>query len=197
MPTNALVGEISTQSQSAMFKTFVARMAELMENLKATAEETAGYINSMRTAMTTEQIKPETLFRMLNGTTALLIKLKENGQALPDNDDPTILFISEMLEKQIFGYFPGELRGAPISKLMPERFQEIHKTHIALFRDHPKDRPMGKGNDILKGVTRDGEEFDIEVLFSVFGPEDGSGDLYVVANINPCKIIVSDSGIHE
>lgn len=180
-----------------MFKLFVARMTELMENHKKVAEETISYINSVRTAMDTEQIKPEILFRMLNGTTALLIKLREMGRPIPDDNDPKILFISEMLEKQVFGYFSGELRGQPISVLMPERLREVHRKHIEAFRDHPKDRPMGTENQILKGITREGQEFDIEVLFSVFGSEDGSGDLYVVANINPCRVIVSDSGIHS
>src|SRR5688572_28516696 len=120
MPSEA---QDDARTRSSMFMIFIARMTELMENHNRVNEETISYIISVRTAMDTEQIKPEILFRMLNGTTALLVKLKEAGRPILDDNDPKILFISEMLEKQVFGYFSGELRGQPISILMPERFR--------------------------------------------------------------------------
>jgi two-component system, LuxR family, sensor kinase FixL len=64
--------------------------------------------------------------------------------------------------EQLFGRRLDELRGAPVERLLPERFRAMHQVHRAGYQAAPRRRPMGLGLD-LSGLRGDGTEFPAEI----------------------------------
>ena len=86
----------------------------------------------------------------------------------------------------IFGYDPGELIGAPIETLVPERFRAQHPSHRALFLREPTMRRMGAGRD-LYGLRKDGSEVPVEIGLSPIRTDEGSLVLSAVIDITERK----------
>src|SRR3989442_165359 len=63
---------------------------------------------------------------------------------------------------EAFGYYPGELRGEPIERLVPSRLGERHAAHRAEYARYPSARPMG-GELELAARRQDGTEFPVEI----------------------------------
>lgn len=165
------------KQKSSAFKTTMQRMAEVVEHNRKVSETAIEAIKKVGLAV--QQISSEVLIRALDASTILLVELT-------DDPDPLILFISATLEQQVFGYFPGELRGKPLSALIPEGLRDAHKKHFTGFLTTPKNRQMGEGGGRLEGVKSDGTRFAVEVLIQVFGED---GKRYAVANVNPNRLI--------
>lgn len=87
-----------------------------------------------------------------------------------------IVLVNPFLLKQ-FGYTEAELLGQGIELLIPQRFHQRHVHHVALYKEHPKTRPMGMGMD-LYAVRKDGSEFPVEVSLGNYETEQGK---YVIA----------------
>jgi len=67
---------------------------------------------------------------------------------------------------ELFGYeSPDQIVGRSIDTLIPARFREAHREHVAHYFAAAVSRPMGVGRD-LTGLRRDGSEFAIEVSLS-------------------------------
>lgn len=64
--------------------------------------------------------------------------------------------------ERIFGYAPAEVEGAPLTILMPERFQEAHPTALARHTATGEARLVGRTLEVV-GRRRDGTEFPIEL----------------------------------
>jgi protein-histidine pros-kinase len=75
--------------------------------------------------------------------------------------------------ERLFGYARGELRGASIDTLLPERLREGHIDHRAGYLAQPRTRSMGAGL-ALQGRRRDGTEFPLEVSLSPVETEEGT-----------------------
>ncbi len=72
-----------------------------------------------------------------------------------------------------FGWSRGEVVGCMLDVLIPERFRDRHRDHVAQFaRTGTTSRRMG-AHAILVGLRRDGEEFPIEASISQYMDEDG------------------------
>jgi len=82
--------------------------------------------------------------------------------AIVDMIDGTILYATASAHK-LFGYVNGELDGKNIKVLMPERFRKSHDGHLVNFAHSPKQRGMGAAAMDLFGLTKQGEEFRIEI----------------------------------
>jgi PAS domain S-box-containing protein len=68
--------------------------------------------------------------------------------------------------EQIFGWERDEILGQHLDVLLPERVREVHRTHIARFRDSKEHaRKMGERREI-SGLRKDGREFPAEAAIA-------------------------------
>lgn len=98
---------------------------------------------------------------------------------LVDPRDGSILECSRVVS-DMFGYIEGELIGKSITDLMPQRFREVHKQHLSHYAKDPQVRSMGEAKADLFGISKKGEEFQIEIILV---PTWKLGFLAVVATI--------------
>ena len=75
-----------------------------------------------------------------------------------------IVFASAQLER-LFGYRPEEVVGAKMELLLPKRYRQRHRGHVAEFLREPHAREMGSGLE-LSAMRKDGSEFPVEVSLS-------------------------------
>ena len=69
---------------------------------------------------------------------------------------------------EMFGYLPAELEGKSVDLLLPERFRQGHVGQRAHYMDHPSERRLGEGRDLV-GIRKDGTEFPAEIgLIPIF-----------------------------
>jgi PAS domain S-box-containing protein len=81
--------------------------------------------------------------------------------------------------EHMFGYDKGELLGAPVERLMPERYRDHHASYRSLYFADPQTKAMGGGRD-LWGLRKDGSEFPVEIVLKPVHMEDG---LHVLASV--------------
>jgi diguanylate cyclase (GGDEF)-like protein/PAS domain S-box-containing protein len=84
------------------------------------------------------------------------------------NHAQTITFFNQGAQ-DIFGYAPEEVIGKPLDLLLPERFIEIHRRHIALFSGQADASRMMSQRGRLWGRRRDGSEFPAEASITKWG----------------------------
>jgi two-component system, sensor histidine kinase len=70
----------------------------------------------------------------------------------------------------LFGYDLAEVTGQQVEMLLPERFHRSHIDHRQAFRQGPRVRPMGAGQELL-ARRKDGSEFPVDICLSQIGPE--------------------------
>ncbi len=78
----------------------------------------------------------------------------------------TICLKNPRLE-ELFGYEPAELIGEPIEVLIPMPIRKKHVQQRQDYHDHPTQRPMGIGMDLM-GQRKDGSTFPVEVSLNHF-----------------------------
>ena len=72
----------------------------------------------------------------------------------------------------LFGYLSSELVGQSIEALIPHRFNDKHRQHMAAYAQDPRPRSMGGGLDLL-AVRKDGSEFPAEISLGPVKSEQG------------------------
>src|SRR5256885_1284371 len=82
----------------------------------------------------------------------------------------------------MFGYTRDELLGQRIEMLVPERFRPRHEGDRSAYASDPHTRPMGAGR-ALTGLTRDGEEFPVEISLSLLRIEQGILVMSIIRDI--------------
>ena len=83
---------------------------------------------------------------------------------------------------ELFGFAAEEIIGAPLNRILPERFHSAHSKHVSHYFDTPHIRPMGRGLE-LKGQKKSGEEFPVEVSISYLETEAGKMGLAFITDI--------------
>lgn len=96
-----------------------------------------------------------------------------------------ILALNHAAER-LFGYEPDELVGAELEILLPERYRSRHREVRSHYQLYPIPRLMGSGHE-LKGLRKDGSEFDMEVGLSTVDTSDGPATLASVSDITSRK----------
>jgi len=93
-----------------------------------------------------------------------------------------IAMVNRQTEK-MFGYRRADLIGGPIEMLIPKGAKTRHRKHRAAYFDSPKTRPMGRNLD-LKGITRDGREFPVEIRLGPLETRDGTLAVAAVRDVS-------------
>lgn len=83
----------------------------------------------------------------------------------------------------LFGYAPGDLVGAPVERLVPERFQTQHVQDRAVYAEHPRVRSMGAVQGIV-ARRADGTELDVDIKLAPLQLDGASGTVAVVRDIS-------------
>jgi PAS domain S-box-containing protein len=107
--------------------------------------------------------KLDDLQELISSSTDAMIIVDSSGKITHCNNE---------LEK-LFGYVAGELPGASLDILLPERFRKKHRVHHKQFFSKPAIRPMSAGLD-LSGCRKDGTELPVEITLHPFETEDGT-----------------------
>ena len=88
--------------------------------------------------------------------------------------------------EQLFGYDRGELVGAPVENLVPQRYRQLHVTQRSDYQHEPRRRPMGAGPD-LYGLRKDGTEFPVEISLSPLSTRQGTLVIAAIRDITARK----------
>lgn len=105
----------------------------------------------------------------------------ENIAIVVDLQDEYILYATEAADN-LFGYMPGEIQGMPLDKLIPSKYRESHKNHVAEYSKNPVRRSGDKFNKKLYGLKKDGTEFEVEIGLSARAK---SGVRFAIARLTP------------
>jgi PAS domain S-box-containing protein len=82
----------------------------------------------------------------------------------------------------LFGYEKSELRGQPVTGLMPERFRLIHNSHRANYFFEPAKRKMGEHTSTV-ALHKSGKEFFIAATLSAIKVESTYNVLCIVREV--------------
>lgn len=77
-------------------------------------------------------------------------------------DDKGVIRYTNLELERMCGYTRGELLGATLEAILPQRFQEEYRKYSASYLAEPKPRPMGIGLD-LYARRKNGSEFPVDV----------------------------------
>jgi PAS domain S-box-containing protein len=83
---------------------------------------------------------------------------------------------------ELFGYSQAELRGKPVSMLMPERYRMIHDQHREHYLMEPSRRKMGEHRSTI-AINKAGKEFTIAASLSALQVESGYNILCVIREL--------------
>jgi PAS domain S-box-containing protein len=90
-----------------------------------------------------------------------------SADAIVSVDEAHVIRMFNEAARSIFGYSAEEIVGAPLDRLIPERFRATHRQHIGRFADGEQTaRHMGKRSARFYGLRKNGEEFPLDAAIS-------------------------------
>src|SRR5260221_202268 len=93
-----------------------------------------------------------------------------------------VIVIVNSQTERMFGHTREELLGQHIEMLVPGRFRPRHEGDRSAYASDPHTRPMGAGR-ALTGLTRNGEEFPVEISLSPLRTEQGTLVMSIIRDI--------------
>ena len=103
------------------------------------------------------QRSEERLRRILDSAMDAIITVDEKQRVILYND----------AAEAMFGWSRGEAIGVPLSTFIPERFRDVHSSHVELFgATGATSRRMGGSLRVVMGLRRNREEFPIDASIS-------------------------------
>jgi PAS domain S-box-containing protein len=180
MPAEIEATNLELQKEIARRELVEAELRRVQSELEERIRERTAALEQANLALkreVAERERAEELFRRAVDSSA-------NGMLVTDAKGALVL-VSTAVER-IFGYEPGELVGAPIETLVPQRFRAQHPSHRALFLREPAIRQMGAGRDLF-GLRKDGSEVPVEIGLSPIRTDEGTLVLSVVIDITERK----------
>lgn len=91
--------------------------------------------------------------------------LSASADALISVDESRRVTLFNRAAQELFGYSQGEIFGAPLDILVPERFREAHRRQLALFEEEPGvTRKVGHRRTV--GLRKNGQEFPADASIS-------------------------------
>ncbi|MCG8319580.1 MAG: PAS domain S-box protein [Cytophagales bacterium] len=105
--------------------------------------------------MTDIQIQDQMFTALFDSLAEGIVVIDENGK----------IIMANRRSLKLFGYEKGELMGADLEMLVPDRFKKKHEKHRESYSEDPRMRAMGKGLD-LYARRKDGTEFPVEISLS-------------------------------
>ncbi len=95
---------------------------------------------------------------------------------------------------RLFRYDTDELKGKPLSILIPDAFRKNHRKHVELFHKEGEQKRMAEGRTLF-GLRKTGEEFPLEVGLNPFSLYDRTYVLALVYDMTELR--AKDSEIRE
>lgn len=99
--------------------------------------------------------------------------------------------LSNSHAETLFGYMPGELNGAQVESLLPERYRRGHVGFRHAYSESPRPRAMGQGLELF-GLRKDGQEFPVEISLGPIDTEEGPMVISAIRDISERKQIQLD-----
>jgi PAS domain S-box-containing protein len=133
-------------------------------------------------------------FVLIRRAESALARSQQLFQRLFDSSPDAILLVgpdgriarANLRAEELFGWSAGDLTGRALDVLLPERWRDRHREHVAGFFKNPRARAMGAGLELL-GVRRDGGEFPVDVILSPLETPDGLRTLAVIRDVTERK----------
>jgi PAS domain S-box-containing protein len=124
--------------------------------------------------------------RRITSTVDMLQMQQAIIENLPDAkvvvDDAGRIVVVNRQTELMFGYTRKEMRDQPLDMLLPERFQEIHRSHCRRFCDDARTRPMGGGLE-LWARRKSGREFRVDIMLAPIVVAAGSFTIAVIRRL--------------
>ncbi len=94
-------------------------------------------------------------------------------EAIVSADSEGRIVFANAATEGTFGWAPDELLGKPLTVLMPERYRDAHEAGLKRYLDGGVPKVIGQTGVKLAGLTREGDEFPLELSLSTWASEDG------------------------
>ncbi|MFQ5685387.1 MAG: PAS domain S-box protein [Candidatus Scalindua sp.] len=141
-------------------------LSNSFNNMVCTIRERAEVLNSTNKRLESEITEREKIANSL-------IKFEEKYRKLIDTAQDAIIGIGEdgvvsiwnKSAEKIFGYSEGEIKGKPVTTIIPERYREQHENGLRKFLKTGEARIIGSTVEV-SGITKEGLEIPIEMSLS-------------------------------
>ncbi len=119
-------------------------------------------------------------------TAEIAAYLESASQGIVTIDESGRMLMVNARTEEMFGYDRGNLIGAEVEMLLPEKFRHNHRFHRNIYFAEPRVRPMGRDLD-LAGRRKDGTEFPIEIGLSFTRTKKGIVALALITDLTTLK----------
>ncbi|MBI2999052.1 MAG: PAS domain S-box protein, partial [Deltaproteobacteria bacterium] len=130
--------------------------------------------DSMAEALKTEEAKQAQAQEALKASEERYRSVAESAtEAIIVSDKTGTILTWNKGAQETFGYAEEEVRGKPLTLLMPQRYHEAHRQGLERLRSGGNPRVIGSTRE-LEGLRKNGSEFPIELSLSSWDTKEGT-----------------------